>query len=550
MNVQALTTLMNIDTDKRVRLTPEDTVQNHTAVIGMTGSGKTNTLYVLVEELAKGGIKIIIIDPEGDYGDLRFGSTKVVIVGHGRKGNHIDIELTPDTAADAADVMCRYEAPIVIVDVSGFNIETQDEFVANFVGHMWKRYQEDNLPPARLIIDEVQLFAPQMEKTICKNLLRDMARRARKRNLAITFATQEPQAVLKAILNATRYRIFHQVAKGTAMKAIKDLLPYNVMNVVRSYGSDQIERIESLTVKPEDMIAEMGTGDALFMIDSKAQKVHVRASNTFNPNGRQANIGIQLPFDEGAIDELKRLIYSTHVEKDDTSNGTGTAAALTSSSEDDQECIEALEAEIERLMAENAHLRRDVEKYKRLAEVVNVVENLPLQYTEQPISTTIDNLEINSLAVDHIQTDRLEARYIVPPATNGNSASDASVEDRDADRQKRIETRDLETQRRRYQNVLLVIKRQSKLDRQILSLLVDHDSSSFTADEIAAHIPYAATTIANNPPTELVKAKLVTKVRFGRHIRYRSNVIERAKTDFPLLDVASIRADIAKLAGE
>ncbi|MGE3983238.1 MAG: ATP-binding protein [Dehalococcoidia bacterium] len=51
------------------RLNPAD-LTTHGIVIGMTGSGKTGLSVVLIEEAARAGIPVIVIDPKGDMGNL------------------------------------------------------------------------------------------------------------------------------------------------------------------------------------------------------------------------------------------------------------------------------------------------------------------------------------------------------------------------------------------------------------------------------------------------------------------------------------------------
>ena len=47
-----------------------DRLRTHGVVVGMTGSGKTGLSLVLLEELIRGGVPVIAIDPKGDLGSL------------------------------------------------------------------------------------------------------------------------------------------------------------------------------------------------------------------------------------------------------------------------------------------------------------------------------------------------------------------------------------------------------------------------------------------------------------------------------------------------
>ena len=468
--------MMNIDTEGLVRLNPADTTQSHAAIIGMTGSGKTNTLYVIAEELSAGDVKVTIVDPEGDYGDLRYG-TKALILGKGRKGNHIDIQLTPDNAAAAADVMCRYDTPIIILDLSGFDIDTRDEFLLAYVGKLWKNYQDEDFPPHRLIVDEVQLFAPQTEKRESKHLLQDIAARARKRNFTLAVATQQPQSVDKKILNATRYRIFHQVARGTAMKALKDLLPASVANAAPK-------------ADVEEMIADMAVGDVLFMIGNGAKKAHIRASNTFHPDNGVAVVGRQLPFDDGTLDRLRGLISSN-------------------------QAAEVIKAEVKHEIAEDTLIE---ELKARVAELETENANLRQQLAATP-----------------------------SPKTEGDETAlpVVAIEHRDLERERLVRERDCERQKRIYQLILMNVKRQSKLDRRIVSFLADHEPKEYNAMDLGIALALSPDTLPSNPPMALLKANLISRRKVGGKFVYRSMVLSRVEAECPMIDRSQAIENIA-----
>src|SRR5690348_15089494 len=263
--------MMNIDTEGLVRPTAQQIVEWHAAIFGMTGSGKTNFMRVFAEELANDGTKVTIIDPEGDYGALRKGP-KTLIVGRGKLDNHIDIPLNPDNAAAAADVLSRYDIPVVILDISGFDILTRVDFVVSYVGQLWKNYQFERLPPHRLFVDEVQIFAPQGRQqdgqADSRFLFQDIIARGRKNGLTLAFATQRPQKVDTGLRDETHIRVFLALARGKALDAVKDLLPSEVMNA----GNKQVG----------EMIASFERGDAIYMVGNHAKKIKVRASD-FDP---------------------------------------------------------------------------------------------------------------------------------------------------------------------------------------------------------------------------------------------------------------------------
>lgn len=501
--------MMHIDDDELIKLSTLDTIENHAAIIGMTGSGKTHFLKVLALELSA-DIKVTIVDPEGDYSDLRF-SRKALVVGKGFPGQHIDIELTPGNAAAAADVLCHYDMPIVILNLSGFDIDEQDEFVLEYVGQLWKNYRfEEDLPPHRLIIDEVQLFAPQTEKTLSKFLLRDMARRARKRQLTLAVATQEPQAVYKPLLNASNYRIFLQVARGTAMDAIKRLLPVSVLNAP---GKANVQ----------DMIASMNKGDALFMVGNNAIRVHVRAGRT-----PVAGAGGQLPLDDGTLDKLRALI-GANKRADDLK------AEVKHEVEVDH-CIEDLKAENEELKAEVQRLRNEL-------AAAAVAERGVFTSPPAPLSVKIEGS--TEQLYDPVVKNAIEAS---PYLTSSSALAAAGIQARDEQRQTQVEERERSRQNRGYQNLQLVIIHQTKLDRRILSYLVDHDPKEYDATDLR----FAMGLSQDNhfSMTALTKSKLVSRRKVGIKYLYSTTILKTIAEQYPLIDRTEAVEAIARIAAK
>lgn len=58
--------------DIKVMLDPNSFVQKHCSILAKTGSGKSYTSGVIVEELLDKGVPLVIIDPHGEYVSLKF----------------------------------------------------------------------------------------------------------------------------------------------------------------------------------------------------------------------------------------------------------------------------------------------------------------------------------------------------------------------------------------------------------------------------------------------------------------------------------------------
>uniref|UniRef100_A0A7C3MBZ8 ATP-binding protein n=1 Tax=Archaeoglobus fulgidus TaxID=2234 RepID=A0A7C3MBZ8_ARCFL len=60
------------DTGVKVKLDPNSLVQKHVCILAKTGSGKSYTAGVIIEELLDQNVPLLIIDPHGEYHSMRY----------------------------------------------------------------------------------------------------------------------------------------------------------------------------------------------------------------------------------------------------------------------------------------------------------------------------------------------------------------------------------------------------------------------------------------------------------------------------------------------
>ena len=89
-------TRLNISDDLNLQL--EQLIGQCIAVLGIRGSGKSNTAGVIFEELLNQQYPMSVVDIEGEYFGLKE-KYEVLVVG---TGDGVEIEITPDCAAEIA----------------------------------------------------------------------------------------------------------------------------------------------------------------------------------------------------------------------------------------------------------------------------------------------------------------------------------------------------------------------------------------------------------------------------------------------------------------
>ena len=137
---------------------PSAALNQHIAVLGKTGSGKTYAAKGLVERFIGDGRQVCVIDPTGAWWGLRLGADgkskgyDVVLLG----GQHADIPLSERSGAAVARLVTEQHASVVI-DTSGLSVGEYTRWFIDFAGTLYTTIRN----PLQLVIDEAHYFMPQ-----------------------------------------------------------------------------------------------------------------------------------------------------------------------------------------------------------------------------------------------------------------------------------------------------------------------------------------------------------------------------------------------------
>lgn len=166
-------------------------IESKLAVLANSGGGKSWAIRRIIDQ-AFGKVQIIVIDPEGEYGNMRK-EFDFVLAGEG--GETI---AKPHIAGKLAERLMELKAS-AIVDLYDMIPQDRKKFVRLFLDSLMnlpKHMQTDML----LIIDEAHVFAPEGKPSEASTSMEALASQGRKRNIGVIFATQRIAKFSKDVL--------------------------------------------------------------------------------------------------------------------------------------------------------------------------------------------------------------------------------------------------------------------------------------------------------------------------------------------------------------
>lgn len=234
-----------------------DVVGQCVAILGIRGSGKSNTAGVIFEELLAAHYPMSIVDIDGEYFGLKE-KYEVLVVG---SGENVDVELDMAAAGEVADLSLHEGVP-VILDVSDMLADERERFLLEYLTRIWALAGKLR-KPYMIGIEECHEFIPQGVRTDLKEVIARIALRGRKRGLGAVVISQRSAKVEKDVLTQAGMLFLHRVVHEADMRVYGELLPWR--------------RLEA-----KETVSQLGVGECIFMSGSTARKVKIRLRHTFH----------------------------------------------------------------------------------------------------------------------------------------------------------------------------------------------------------------------------------------------------------------------------
>jgi hypothetical protein len=456
------------------------------AILGIRGSGKSNTAGVIFEELLRHRYPMSIVDIEGEYFGLKE-KYEVLVVG---TGDGVEIEIDADCAGEIAQVSMEENVPVVL-DLSGFLSDERTELLKAYLSSLWNLAGTLRRPYI-IGIEEAHEFIPQGVKTELKEMIARIALRGRKRGLGGIIVSQRSAKVDKDVLSQAGMLFLHRVVHEVDMRVYAELLPWRKNEV-------------------KEIVNSLDTGDCIYVNGDKILPIYVRERETFHAGFTPSLESVQSP-------ELKKVSESIIEAIERARSGKRRKSA-----EDElRDRIGRLE---ETLAAKN-------ERIAELEEVARTLGYIKLELPSSVVPVLPSGGSTTAASLPHVSYRPVVVREEPEAREDEGTGRSTTVETI-------IEVEDERTPEelppavlRHIDRLVARIGRKELAHRRLLGFLIGHAPGTYSVDQISAWTSCAPEMIEEEPPRELLEVGLICRERRTDGVHYRGALRAFVNTEF------------------
>lgn len=207
-----------------------DVLTGRGVVFGKSGSGKSNTIGLVAEQLLEQNRPLAIIDTDGEHYGLK---EEHEILHVGADDENCDAAVTPDHAEQLARLAIEEGYPIILDTSEFIESDDGDELVRRFALELF-RLEKKRKVAFPIFLEEAHEFIPQVtEPDATAKVLIKVAKRGRKHGLGLTAISQRPANVNKDVTTQYDWGVWHQLKWKQDYKVVKDILGAEAANAVQ-----------------------------------------------------------------------------------------------------------------------------------------------------------------------------------------------------------------------------------------------------------------------------------------------------------------------------
>lgn len=194
---------------------PDAALAQHIAILGKTGSGKTSTAKLAVEQVVAGGARVCVLDPiKSDWWGLISSADgkKPGLPFHVLGGPHGHVPLHASAGKAIGELVGSGALPLSIVDMADFEPGGHQAFFTSFAPALLRAMRG----VVHLVIEEAHEFAPKERagfnaENMAIHFAKKLATAGRSKGIRLVVATQRVQALHNAVLGSCDTIIAHRL---------------------------------------------------------------------------------------------------------------------------------------------------------------------------------------------------------------------------------------------------------------------------------------------------------------------------------------------------
>ena len=227
-------------------------------ITGKSGSGKSNTASVIIENLLAKSFPVLIVDTDGEY----YGLKEQFELLHAGADEECDIVVSPEHADKIAGLALEENVPIIL-DVSGYLDDDEAQRLLTEVAKSLFAKEKKLKKPFLLLVEECHEYLPEGGgMTEAGQMLIKIGKRGRKHGLGIVGISQRPADVKKDFITQCDWLVWHRLTWDNDTKVVGRIL-----------GSEYADGVEGL-----------GDGEAFLVTDwsGSLRRVQFHKKRTFD----------------------------------------------------------------------------------------------------------------------------------------------------------------------------------------------------------------------------------------------------------------------------
>lgn len=287
---------------------PAAALTQHTAIVGKTGSGKTSTAKLMIEQVVAEGSRVCVLDPvKSDWWGVISSADgkRPGLPFHVLGGPHAHVALHSGAGAAIGELVARGELPLSVLDMAEFEPGGQQRFFVAFADTLLKRMRG----VLYLVLEEAHEFAPKEragfeKENLAIHFAKKLATAGRSKGIRLILATQRTQSLHNALLGSCDTLIAHRLTAPADQEPVKKWLKANA-------DKDVLKQIEGELSSLKTGTAWLCSGEAKVF-----ERIQFPRISTFDNSATPTDDAEELEIRGGNVDvdSLRALIGDAVVE--------------------------------------------------------------------------------------------------------------------------------------------------------------------------------------------------------------------------------------------